>query len=236
MAILFILSFLLKSEKWKKRCRNWGFLCFFIFTNPLLSNLAMQLWELPPTSIGAISEPIDVAVVLGGYITPNSNIDQINFTQSVPRLTMPLQLYSRGKVDKLLLSGATGQIIGKKVNEAQLVGDFLVELGIPSGDIIQEDRSRNTAENAQFSAQIIRDSFPEARVAVITSGYHIRRARACFQKTGLDVLMLPTDSRTQGLSWRFDRTLIPTHQALEVWDKLIKEWVGMVYYWLRGWV
>ncbi|MEM6723945.1 MAG: YdcF family protein [Bacteroidota bacterium] len=201
-----------------------------------MSNLAMKLWELPPTSINAISEPIDVAVVLGGYIMPNSSVDMINFTQAVPRLTMPLQLYNRGKIDKLLLSGATGQIIGKKVNEAQLVRDFLIDLGIPENDILVEDRSRNTAENAQFSAQLLRDSFPDARIAVITSGYHIRRTRACFKKIGLDVLMLPTDMRTRTISWRLDRTLIPSSQALEVWDKLIKEWAGMVYYWLRGWV
>lgn len=236
MAILFLLSLILKSDKWKNRSRISAIILFFFFTNPLISNLMLRAWELPPEPVNTISEPIDIAIVLGGYVFINSSSDQINFTRSVPRLTLPLQEYNKGKIKKLLLSGASGQIMGDKINEARLVKDFLQDLGIPSGDIIVEDQSRNTFENAAFSAKIIRDSFPDASAVVVTSGYHMRRARACFRKQNLDVKFMPTDTRTYSWSWRIDRILIPSHQSLEIWDKLIKEWVGMVYYKMRGFI
>jgi uncharacterized SAM-binding protein YcdF (DUF218 family) len=54
-----------------------------------------------------------------------------------------------------------------------------------------EDRSRNTHENAQFSAEILkRDGI--GRVVLVGHGFDIRRSQAEFAAAGLDVVPAPT--------------------------------------------
>ena len=53
-----------------------------------------------------------------------------------------------------------------------------------------EDRSRNTAENAEFSARILLAENIRT-VILVTSGFHLRRAVALFEKAGFTVLPAP---------------------------------------------
>jgi uncharacterized SAM-binding protein YcdF (DUF218 family) len=54
-----------------------------------------------------------------------------------------------------------------------------------------EERSRNTHENAQFSAEILRRDGVK-RVVLVMHGFDIRRARAEFAAAGLEVVPAPT--------------------------------------------
>ena len=54
-----------------------------------------------------------------------------------------------------------------------------------------EGKSRNTAENAAFSAALLR---PDAvrRVLLVTDAMHMPRSRTAFQRAGMDVVAAPT--------------------------------------------
>ena len=54
-----------------------------------------------------------------------------------------------------------------------------------------EDRSRNTHENAQLSAAILKRDGVK-RVVLVMHGFDIRRARAEFVAAGIDVVPAPT--------------------------------------------
>ena len=67
--------------------------------------------------------------------------------------------------------------------------DFIVALGVPRNVISVEERSRNTHENALYTAALVRD-WPGTKV-LLTSDCHMRRAHAAFRRAGLDVWNLP---------------------------------------------
>jgi len=88
----------------------------------------------------------------------------------------------------VLVSGGT--VYGDTATEASLMRAALEqELNVPVR--WAEDRSRNTHENARFSAAMLRRDGVR-RVVLVTHGFHMRRARAEFVAAGLEVVPAPT--------------------------------------------
>jgi uncharacterized SAM-binding protein YcdF (DUF218 family) len=90
-----------------------------------------------------------------------------------------------------------------------------------------EDRSRNTAENAQFSARIL-EAAGIRRVIVVTSGFHLRRALVEFRGTGLEVI--PAAAPPVGAAGPFQwGDLLPNASTLMRCHYALHEWLGLAY-------
>ena len=62
----------------------------------------------------------------------------------------------------------------------------LVALGVPSGVVVRERASLHTKDNARFTAAVCARR-GIARVAIVTCGWHLPRARMLFEAAGLEV-------------------------------------------------
>ena len=95
-----------------------------------------------------------------------------------------------------------------------------------------EDRSRNTAENAVQAAKLLQPK-PGQKWILITSAFHMPRAKALFEAQGFEILARPVDFKTSGFegSWRvFGRP----STGLKRIDLAAKEWAGLGVAWLLG--
>jgi len=99
------------------------------------------------------------------------------------------------------------------------------ELGVPVRWV--EDRSRNTWENARYSAEILEREAIRT-VYVVTHASHMRRARLCFEAAGLEPVPAPTAfaERLKGEVTDF----LPTAGALKGSAIFFHEWLGIVWY------
>lgn len=91
----------------------------------------------------------------------------------------------------------------------------------------QENRSRDTWENAEFSASILREAGIK-RIYLVTHDWHMRRSLLAFRHFGLDPV--PVSVRppfTPPLSWR--RFVISPNSWFNSYIA-IHEWVGLAYY------
>jgi uncharacterized SAM-binding protein YcdF (DUF218 family) len=70
-------------------------------------------------------------------------------------------------------------------------------MGIPESQVLYEEESRNTYENAMLASQILKPKTGE-KWALVTSGFHMPRAVLCFMKTGMDVIPSISDYYTDG--------------------------------------
>jgi uncharacterized SAM-binding protein YcdF (DUF218 family) len=86
-----------------------------------------------------------------------------------------------------------------------------------------ERASRDTAENAAFSAPLLRAAGVR-RIALVTQAFHMARARHNFEAQGLEVVPAPT-----GFDLPSDsplEELLPSADALDESSRALHEWLG----------
>lgn len=238
MCIWFLLALLLKAKKWRKRFMILGIVYLFFFSNRFIVNEALLLWEVPPTPYAQIRTDYKAGIVLGGI----SNLDKeprdrVYFYRGVDRISHALQLYKLGKIRKILVSGGSSNLINTKFKEANNLYDYLLLCGVNQNDILLENEARNTHENAIYSTGILKILYPEnSRFLVITSGYHLHRALKCFRKAGLNVDGFSTDFYGKRPHFTPDWLFIPDPTAFSDWQLIIKEILGMIFYWAAGYI
>ncbi len=237
--ILLVASFFIKRRNWAHQCRVAAAAILVFFSNPLIINQVAMAWESPPRQLSELRDTAEYAIVLGGY----SNLENQNtpglvqFTMSGNRLTSTYQLYKMGLVRRFVLTGGSSALYGKKRGgEAAEVHEMLLKIGVPEADILIDNESRNTYENALFTKRLLEKSPPGTKCLLVTSAFHMPRAVRCFDKVEQKVESFPVDFFGKGFDWRPSQTIEPDNLAFIKWDALIKEWFGMAAYKFKGYI
>jgi uncharacterized SAM-binding protein YcdF (DUF218 family) len=141
------------------------------------------------------------------------------------RLLKALELYRSCKAQaadcRILGSGGDTHRYGK--SEAELYASHLRQLGVSSSDLLVESESKNTWQNAQFTATLLsRETFDH--VFLVTSGVHLRRAVLYFSHFGIRARPIRAD---YGLAMP---SLLPTAYNFMLADIALHEYVGMWRY------
>ena len=144
-------------------------------------------------------------------------------------------MYKLGHIRKMIISGGTGRLLDVGVREADELATFMILAGVRPDDIVIENKSRNTHDSAVEVSALLKNIPGQKRLLLITSGYHLRRARACFKKAGLQVDVFATDPLASG-NLSLDMFIVPKPDAFGVWSSLFKEWAGMIAYKLAGYI
>jgi len=213
-----------------------------VLANPRVASFLWGSLEAfyPPRPLQELP-PADAIVLLGGGVelAAPPRIDP-DLNDAADRLWYAAKLYHAGKAPLIIVSG--GQVFrqpGLK-SEAEYHVDLLVQLGVPREAIELETQSRNTAENARFTAQLLQQKSvggkPLQHVLLATSAIHLPRAMLLFQQTGLQPTAASCDVRVVRLRRPLLLDLLPSAQSLSTSEGAIREWIGFFYYQLRGFV
>lgn len=233
--ICFVVSLLGKNKGRQRKFRIAAVVILMVFTNPWLVSRVIYAWEVPAVNAEKIHPAYDVGIVMGGsmrYFDPDLN--RVVYSSSVDRLLQTMQLYHDGKIKKILLSGGSGFVNFQDWKESGLISKVLLKSGVKEEDILLENNSRNTYENAVNTAQMLKGGKYGQRFLLITSAFHMRRSQMCFDKTGLKTDPFSVDLRSAIHINTLDRIIQPDAECLVQWDMLIHEWVGIVMYKLMG--
>ena len=99
----------------------------------------------------------DGIIVLGGALDPNRSQarDKPIFVLSGERLSVAAELAERYPTARVIFTGGTGRLLIERIPEAFYAAPVLERLGVQRERLIVEDRSRNTVENAVYTAAMI---------------------------------------------------------------------------------
>ena len=235
IAWMMIGSFIVSRRAAKQKLRSVGIALFLFFTNPLISTLAINAWEPDPQSYQNIQEKFEYGIVLSGITNPDRPpFDRTHFNKGADRIIHAIDLYQRGIIKKILITGGSGTITYEGKKESTALKEFALSYNIPAADILVEDQARNTRENALYCSQLITSN--KSSILLITSAFHMPRAKRCFTKVGLTPTTFPTDYYGTPLHFTPDEIIIPSVQSLIIWSILIKEYVGLASYWIVGYI
>ena len=156
----------------------------------------------------------DYLIVLGAAVygdEPSPSLEH--------RLQGALEYLQQYPDSTAIVSGGKGP--GEDVTEAQCMFDWLTAKGIAAERIIMENKATSTKENLLFSFEIIRElgGEPEGNVAVLSSPYHLFRAKEMTKLLGVEVT---------GVAGKPDRPLLMVNY-------FIREAFGVTHLWVFGW-
>ncbi len=238
IAFLLLYGIFGKNSLRKRRSFIAATVIFLFFTNHFIFNCFANWWDYDAQPVASIEQVYDIGILLGGY--SNFNIlpqdDRHNFSPRGNRFTHTYELYVQKKINKILLTGGSGNVLGEKVSEAKMTKELLLRLGVPEEDIIVEPDSRNTYENAVFTKRILEKDYPNATCLLITSAFHMRRSIACFKKAGVQFKPYSVDFIGERIQIHPESMIIPDKHGFYNWELLIKEWIGYVVYKLKGYL
>lgn len=231
-----IASLFVKRARLKKRFFWIAFSLLIFFSNDFISNEVMRAWEGEATPYASIEKAYDWGIVLTG-VTANDRqpADRVYFHHGADRVLHAVQLYKNGIIKKILISGGSGALIVKNRPEADEIMDVMIMAGVPAADILVERDSRNTHESA-VNSKVILNKQPGVGYLLITSGFHMRRSIGCFKKTDIHADTFRADFYTHPRYWTPDVLLVPRADSIGLWQKMLKEWVGIIAYRVAGYI
>jgi uncharacterized SAM-binding protein YcdF (DUF218 family) len=229
-------GWIVKSKRIKRYLYAGAFIVFLLFTNPLFFRLVSGMWEGDLQDAETMRGKSDVCVVLGGMSAYHEPTGRIRFTQSADRILQAVDLYEKGIVKKIVITGGTGRLIRKNRPEAIHLKDFLVAIGIPDSSVLIDAASRNTYENAVNTKKLLVKNGWGTSIVLVTSGFHMKRAKGCFEKEGFKVYPYIADPLKGVSKVSFADIFMPSAGVLNGWNYLTHEWIGIVMYKLKGYM
>ncbi len=227
--VLGVLALWLASFRRMRLARSLGALALiwlWVWSMPVASHALRGTIEAQYPAVPMQSLPrAQAIVVLGGSVRPAEAVGQApDLSAASDRVWHAARLFHAGKAPLLVLSGGSDPQMSA-TSEAVAMSVFLVDLGVPAKAMLLEEFSRNTRQNARFTAEILQPR-GVTRIVLVTSALHMHRAMALFEAQGFKVTPAATDHEA---SQRFNpEDWLPDTGALDGSARALKEIVGRV--------
>lgn len=207
-----------------------GAALLYVLSIPHVADRILRPLERSAHPVTTENISVDAIVVLGGGSVDLQwlGADPVPNAETSARLLEGIMLARRLGIP-LVLSMGNGEPFATKVNDADTMAETAFSLGIPRKQVLIENVSRNTLENSHAVRKLIRGD----RIVLVTSAYHMKRAKAMFIKQGFSVVGAPVYFLAQTRKFS-PVSLIPLASALSQSATGIAEWVSIFWWGIRG--
>lgn len=231
---LLLCSVFIRKAPLKRVILRVSICLLLFFSNEFIANEAMKLWEVAPIRYKDLASHYKYGIVLSGFTRLHQDYDDRVFL-GADRITHSVKLYKAGVIDTFLISGGQGSLRKVRMSEADQIEEVLLIMGVEKSRIRKESKSRNTHESAVEVAAILQDVNPKDCL-LITSGSHLKRAGACFDKAGFKAQPFATDLISHATEYSFEKFFVPSTKALSEWQVIFKEMIGYMTYKVMGYI
>jgi uncharacterized SAM-binding protein YcdF (DUF218 family) len=202
-------------------------------SNRLLRPLEARFEPIPEMAAGGAA-PRQVAdceyvVVLGAAssLIPGASATGRLSTSGLERIVEAVRLLKVLPNARLVVSGPT---VPGRQSHATVLARAAESLGIAASRISLIETARDTEDESQAVARIAGG----AKVALVTSAWHMPRAARLFRAAGVSIVACPTDfaaRRSGSAGWG---ALMCDSESLETSTLAVHEWLGLLWLRLRG--
>jgi uncharacterized SAM-binding protein YcdF (DUF218 family) len=240
--LFYLLLMLTVINLWRKRKetrrRLWlltlAFLGLTLSSLPIVAYLVTGSleWQYPPPA----TYPDDVqAIVLlsAGLRAPDEVRPQAELTEdSLQRCLHTADLYHKRVARLIIVSGGKVDPEQPGPTISHAMAEFLVQIGVKKEDIVLEETSSTTYENAVETVKLLKQK-QITKAVLVTDAVDMLRADCCFRKQGMELIPSPCHYRTGEFEMSLEN-IVPSSGSAHANSRSCHEWLGMFYYWLRG--
>ena len=179
---------------------------------------------------GAAS-PVDAIVVLSTGRTLAPGPEAVSEWTDADRFFAGVELFQAGKAAILVFTGGWSPTEPVGPLEGDVLADYAVRMNIPRYQVLTTGRVRNTSEEAAAVSALLKARQTDVpRILLVTSAFHMPRARLLFERAGLAVSEFPVDFAGSGGGPVGVMSFVPTAGALAQTQVAMRELFGRLYY------
>ena len=209
-----------------------GLLILIFCSLPIISNKLIFYLE-KDYSLQSVKDVTksDAIVVLSGMISTIKTKEKLSyeFNESIDRIFSGMHLFKENKAPLLILTnGKLPWSVG--IPEGEYLKDFSIKYGIPEDKILLTDNVQNTDQEAKAVAKLLNTN--KANIILVTSAFHMPRAKKVFEATNIKVIPFAVDFKTP-IKKITIIDFIPSANSLKDTSHFFREMIGRLYYNLK---
>ena len=208
-------------------------LLLWVFSLGLVSQSLWRWLETPYQRRSALEAPqADAIVVLSGGRHPAPGPARLSEWEDPDRFLAGIDLFRAGKAPRLLFTGGASPFLPGQRPEGQHYLQQAALFGVPASAMASTSPVLNTADEAVALRTLLPGG--QARVLLVTSAFHMRRAQRLLERQGIQVLPFPVDFQARG-RWagpllRDPNQWLPSATALGESSRALRELLGRLLY------
>ena len=223
--IVILIGTYLKSKK----ISFFGLLILIFCSLPIISNKLIFFLEKDYSrkEISNVSKA-DAIVVLSGMVSTIKTNGKISyeFNNAVDRILSGIDLFKEDKASFLILTnGKMPWSLG--IPEGEYLKKFSIRFGIPEDRILLTDNVQNTDQEAKSVRKLLKTN--KANIILVTSAFHMPRAKKIFEATNIKVIPFAVDFRTS-IKKITIIDFMPSANSLKDTSNFFREMIGRLYY------
>jgi uncharacterized SAM-binding protein YcdF (DUF218 family) len=225
--VLLVLLGLLLVHLWYRRRESRSrllaltavYLAFLAVSFPPIASLARNSLEGQYPRLEERPADVQAIVVLEG-----------GEGDSILRCELAAKLYRQGSPCPVLVSSCPDTA---NYSYVQAMREHVLLMGVRASDLIEDTSAENTYENA-LRSQTLLEPKGIRRIVLVTDAMHMPRSVACFRKQGFEVVPAGCDYERPSDGSLTIIDFLPSAYALRRFEYTSQEWLGLVWYRLRG--
>ena len=213
----------------KKKIIYFSLVIFYIISTPFFANNFFKIVEgqYNKLQIEKINK-VDAIVVLSGSIRINEFKNKYNIEWGDgDRFFGGINLYEKKKSKKLVFTGGKMPYNLTKLSEGDILKKYAIKYGINSDDILVTKDALNTFEESVAVQELLGEN---NSIILVTSAFHMKRAKKLFERRGFNVTAYKVDYKTSPAPELNSISVIPSANSLLKTEIAFREILGRLYY------
>jgi len=212
----------------------------FTFGNGLFSNLLMKFIEHPweRTEVKFTKKTDAIVVLSSGNRKALGGKSKVFEWHDPDRFFAGIALLRESKAPKLIFTGGATPYNPEISLQGNIYIEDAIAYGLPKNKLFSTSKVFNTLQEARAVRNFFpKRSFENPKITLVTSAYHMQRAKKVFEREGFNVQPFPVDFKNSKIIWRsiFNDPyyLLPSAHSLMESSMAFREIIGRTFY--RSW-
>lgn len=231
-----LILILLGMARGRRKTIGAGVVVLLVASNPLVGHFSIRSAEGWADRRSVDQMPVvDAIVVLsaGQALAPGPG--RVPEWKDANRFFAGVELMLADKAPLLVFTRASISTEPGSPLEGDVLSAKAQALGVPATRIAVTKKVFNTADEArEVFALLLTKEVPRARVVLVTSAFHMPRARQLFEQMGITVEPYPVSFWSPSYKPITFFSFLPSVNALKETQTALRELYGRVFYWMRA--
>ena len=202
---------------------------FYTISTPLFSDYFIKLVEgdFFPSQTETINEA-DAIVVLSGMLRIEEYGDTYKIEwMDADRFFGGISIYNAKKSNKIIFTGGKAPFNRTELSEGEILKEYAISYGVNAKDIFVTSDVLNTFEESRAVSEVLGKN---KNIILVTSAFHMKRAKALFEKRGFNVAPFKVDFKSPHKIKLTLINLLPSAHSLSKTELGFRELLGRFYY------